>query len=664
MVSLLSITHMPKLEKSTGLQKLAPLLALLLPFVITISIVIASKINQVPHTRYRPGDVYSVKAGAVFSKFYPSLPYQRFKFPFRPGFRGVYQTFLDKLAHMHTLGDTGFGSAQWNLDGETICLTQTNGTNMVYDDVDLEWFVSAIKAGYKMDLFFAHLPVISKVDGKFSHGIPLGAYDGGLLYLYNHHDFEVEVDGLGRLVQVRADYRHTSYACGPVSFESNNRDRRVTWSFTVRTIISDRSADDTDTIYRNDVQGEAYHVDLALIAITFCVTVVALVLVGLFVYRIYRKNDYGIKHYRPLLRTLATGQASPNAHYMWRQFEKIILGAPNHPRLFVGCVSSGAQITVTVVLATIATLFYQQSWNNPFNAIVCILLPATGSIAGYVAASLHQQFALMNKVRFLSTLPLYQAVPLNFLFFVMTSMQMLDRTPASYLVLIALIGLLILINCVCFAVGAALVTRRLQSRKPQPYIPPPSHLCQTISVQCGTLFFACLVQAGGAVWIGRLLANTSWGTSYRQKWWFILVFVTLWLIGVGMIGIVVTHFNVIRYGIPQWHWPTYMLGLGCGVCVFITVTIMTFETMTQIDPWIASLLFIYLGLGSVYVCIVVGGVAWLSTNLYLRTCIYRNEHRHLTSSESCSTSSTRSDNAIAMDWGISGDTTESWSEAT
>lgn len=615
-------------------------------------------------TEYREGDVFAVSMGPLISpRSMVVWPYYWYPFPRGPGFRNARQAFWDAFVSLYSNGDCGFRHVAWEADSP--CYAQstiTNDTEMFYDATVLGSFHKAIQDNYRMQPYVDGVRVISeRADAGWWWGVPLGYTIGNQVLLYNHVDFHVDVDPLGRVLKAVGVPRHTESLelCGRSSHVPNHPVDVVRWSY--RTIVkrtSERRKDMTK-IYDSMLSTEESRVGYVMFAFTVTVFVVAGVAVGIILWRICVRNRFDLDDYHSLLQPPSTTlrvegsgseveielndkeyrpprdidievesvvAGSASAKYKLKQFRGPITGRPHFPRTLAVFVASSIQLVVVVFVALLVSIAYQHSWNNMYQVITIILLPTTGAISGFICKRLLVQWRVRTGplTHFWSVVVL--TIPLYIVFFVVTSMQMLYHDGAMIAGLFFVLVALLLLNGVMYGLGVNLAVAFPASVRPRaPLFVPDgtSSVIHQLAVQSTSCLSVALAQGFGAVYIGVLLLTTPWNTRVKQQIWFMWLFMVLWLASGALLAVAATYLNVIYGNYPRWHWVTYTMGALTSVVVFVVSVMYTFSTVTFVDEANNTAVLVYLAVASALVGAVSGAVDWLATYVFFEHFIYR-----------------------------------------
>jgi hypothetical protein len=289
-------------------------------------------------------------------------------------------------------------------------------------------------------------------------------------------------------------------------------------------------------------------------------------------------------------------------------------------------VGSAIQLVVVVFVALLISLAYQHSWNNMYQVITIILLPTTGSIAGFICKRLLDQWKVRMGVCTHLWSVVVLALPLYIVFFIVTSMQMLYHDGPMIAGLFFVLAALMVLNGVMYGLGVNLATAFPAAPRPAApmFLPDPTtSILKQLAVQSTSCVTVALLQGFGAVYVGILLLTTPWNTRVKQQIWWMWLFMVLWLSSGALISIFATYLNVIYGEYPRWHWPTYTMGALTSVVVFVVSMSYTFSTVEFVDEANNTAVVVYLVVASAMVGAVSGAVDWLATYVFFEGFIYR-----------------------------------------
>lgn len=258
------------------------------------------------------------------------------------------------------------------LDGEC----RTLGETWDYTSAQIAHWRWLAANGYRLDWRVDGMPVLSAYgEERMYYGVPIGRADGPHVYIYNHIDFIIALDGDSRVVYVHADVRATETPCGEARVAPNVANETVAWSYTINPVrtfsityaVRWRYYQMVTAVLPPVVSGLATL--LAIVAAIYVTAVMVPTLVAL------ARRDSDVATLTALKAARALVRSTPRA-------------AP----LFFAVVGRGVQLAVVLAAALAGSALSSSPWDATWTRALVILLPTTSWIAGAVAHALIRWF--------------------------------------------------------------------------------------------------------------------------------------------------------------------------------------------------------------------------------------------------------------------------------
>lgn len=617
-------------------------------------------------TEYRVGDTFFTSMEPIASKeSIARWPYYRYPFPKAPGYSTPKEAFFYAFSSLYRNIPSGYMHLMWEDTDTPTCFTQSaikNETNFFFSQTALDNFYSAIHDGERIQLEVDGVPVISRHKTGWWWGFDIGYTVGKYVLLYNHVDFNIDVDNAGRVIKVVAVPRHTNSIdrCGRASDVPNHPVDRVKWTYRTWVRRTNLKRKDMINIYDELMNPGQRKIKYSMFIITAVIASCVMVIFGYFLYRICVNNRLDIDDIDSLLpaRRDSVRVVEPNVeevvdvemdllrrresssseieidlsfssrpstkHFLIKE-QHAIMGPPAFPRILAVIVGSSVQLCFIVFLALLISLAYQHSWNNAYQVITIILLATTGGIPGFITTRILLQWNVKVGPCNLFGCILAVSAPIHILFFIVTQMKMLHRDWNTTVGFIFISLSLFVINVVTYLAGMFLSTayppaerRRTGSQMPYRFSSCMARISANV-IACTVV--ACL-QGFGAIGLAYQFVTTPWETRVKQKIGFTLAFSATWLFCGAMLAILASYFIVAKVRNPSWHWSTFFMGALSGVVVFLFSIVYVYDSTTYNDQSNTFITLVYLIVCSVMIGLISGSVGWLSMFIFLSNGIY------------------------------------------
>jgi hypothetical protein len=354
----------------------------------------------------------------------------------------------------------------------------------------------------------------------------------------------------------------------------------------------------------------------------------------------------------------------------WRRAAPAVFRGPRRAvTLFAALNGSGVNVFIVVVLALVVSLWCTYTWNNAWQSLVIVLLPSTGTIAGFIARKFTTQFRV--KWPFVTALLTVCVLPIFLVIFfvIVTSVELVHRSSASVKAGIVLIGLCLIVWDFVNVYAGILLAKRYGKNRVYPYtstvttepllsrnsfdsdtdngsnsgvvieandgggivdgivnihIPDRSFpWWKRVAAQLCAIVITCALTGCSAVYTAQNILHSIWAIRVYQLVFVLLAFILMWSTIVVCCAIISTYL-MIKCGIYNWYWRTFFTS-GSSSLVIAAYGIYYIwanaQLMSSASIVLASFL---LGVVCVAVQIIYGAVGTCATYLFIRYDMYRD----------------------------------------